>query len=258
MRIIDNRTSAGGGSAGTAAGVVRLAIATPNDDELLARFVSDGDETVAVFVIVVPAPSTTFTTRRNCAEPPAGSDGSEQVTVPALSGAGVEQANEGPVFCVKEAKLVPDGRTSFHTTVNAGREPLLATRMVYVIVPPRPAGSVGPVLVIERSGEVTCTAAVDVLLAGLGSEMDATVAVLVIVVPALAVTFTTRVNCAEPALIVARVQLMVPVLPEAGAEQVNEGPVFCVNDANVVPDGSTSVQATFCAETALLFVTVMV
>src|SRR5438876_850944 len=106
-----------------------------------------------------------------------------------------------------------------------------------------PAGTLlpGPLLLIERSGEVIVTPKDEELLAGFASDGDETVAVLVMVVPTPPVTFTTRANCAEAlALIVARVQFTVPALPTAGAVHVKPGPVFCVKEANVVLGGSTS------------------
>ena len=124
---------------------------------------------------------------------------------------------------------------------------------------PPTATEAGPVLTIEMPAGVIGTPAEAESLAELGSDADETAAVLVIVVPAPPVTFTTRLNCAEALeFMLARVQLMAPVLPALGAEQVNEGPLFCVSDANVVFDGRVSVHAAFCAAEGPLFVTVMV
>jgi hypothetical protein len=95
------------------------------------------------------------------------------------------------------------------------------------MVVPTITAPAGPVLVTERSGEVTGTPAEPVLLEELGSDDDVTVAVFVTVEPTPPVTFTTRVNCAEAlAFIVARVQLTVPALPAAGVEHVKTGPVL--------------------------------
>src|ERR1051326_9593659 len=107
---------------------------------------------------------------------------------------------------------------------------------------------VGPLLVIERSGEAIVTPKEEELLARFVSDGEETVAVLVMVVPMPPVTFRTRVNCAEAAaLMVAKVQLTVPALPTAGVEHVKTGPVFCFREANVVLGGSTSFIATVSA-----------
>jgi hypothetical protein len=232
---------------------------TPKEEELLARFVSDGDETVAVLVMVVPTPPVTFTTRVNCAEALAFIVARVQLTVPALPTAGVVHVKTGPVFCVREANVVLGGSTSFIATVSAAVVPPLVTVMVYEIVVPTVTAPGGAVLVIERSGEVTGAPKEEELLPGVGSDADETVAVLVMVVPTPPVTFTTRVNCAEsPAFIVASVQFTVPALPTAGEVHVKAGPVFCVREANVVLAGSTSDHATVCAASGPLFWTVMV
>src|SRR2546421_529609 len=184
---------------------------TPTEEELLARFVSDGDETVAVLVMVVPTPPVTFTTRVNCAEALALIDARVQFTVPALPTAGALHVKADPVFCVKEANVVLAGNTSDHATLCAASGPLFWTVMVYVAVVPTVTGPTGPVFTIDMSAAATCTAEVAELLAGLGSpDVDVTVAVLVMVEPGLPVTFTTRLNCAEaPGLIVASEQLTV-------------------------------------------------
>jgi hypothetical protein len=132
--------------------------------------------------------------------------------------------------------------------------------IAYVIVVPTVTAPAGPVLVIVTSAELTGIANVAELLAGLASpDVDVTVAVFVIVVPGLAVTFTARLNCAEsPEFIVGSAQLTVPPLSTGGVLHVKPGPVFCVREANVVPAGSASIQATSDAASGPLLATVMV
>lgn len=115
--------------------------------------------------------------------------------------------------------------------------------------------------VIERSAVgVIDVEAVLLLLAGFGSDVEAEiVAVLDTVPPAAAVSCTTSVKFAvAPLTNEPMVQVTVPAAPAAGVVQLNEGPLFCVIDANVVLGGSTSVSETVAASVGPLLATAIV
>jgi hypothetical protein len=98
------------------------------------------------------------------------------------------------------------------------------------------------------------------LFAGVGSAVVLlTVAVLVTVPVAAVVTLSTIVNVALVAgFSVAIVHVIGPVPPTAGVVQLNVGPLFCVDDANVVFAGSVSFSATAVAPDGPAFATVTV
>jgi len=102
--------------------------------------------------------------------------------------------------------------------------------------------------------------AVEVLFGGFASVVaDVTLAVLVIVPLAAALTFTTNVNVAvAPDANVAMFAVTVPVPPTAGVVSVNAGPEVCIIETKVVFAGTASVSETACASLGPLFVSVNV
>ena len=102
------------------------------------------------------------------------------------------------------------------------------------------------VLIVIRSAwtaVATTSAAVAVLLAGLGSEVaELTVAVLLMAVPAAvpAVTFSTTVKLADPAAKLGLVQVMDPVPPTTGV--VHDHPAAMTIDWKVVFAGVVSAR----------------
>lgn len=116
--------------------------------------------------------------------------------------------------------------------------------------------------VIARSAEPTATTVVTVcaLLAGVGSGVEVViVAVFVSVVPPVAEVLTPMSNTEEePLAMLAIVQVMVPLLPTAGALHEKAGPEVCENEANVEPAGTASVRDSVVAALGPLFVTVTV
>jgi hypothetical protein len=117
-------------------------------------------------------------------------------------------------------------------------------------------------LVIDRSAvastiEVT---AVELLLAGFGSGDDAVTVAVLLLGPsgAATATCTTMENVADvPAVSVAMEQETAPVPPTEGFVQMNDGPVNCDSETNVVFGGSVSAIVTLAASDGPLFVTLM-
>jgi hypothetical protein len=96
---------------------------------------------------------------------------------------------------------------------------------------------------------VPATVAVDELLAGFGSLVDAAMVAVLSRLPVKpAPTFTTRVKVADAALAsVGHVAVTVPLPPAGGVVNVAAGPLFCEKDTNVTPTGSTSESTTVLA-----------
>ncbi len=109
-------------------------------------------------------------------------------------------------------------------------------------------------------GPTTSVGSVSVLFAGSGSAVvDDTVTVLLSVVPAAvpAARRTRRSKVAEaPAASVATAHETVPVVPVAGAVQVQ--PAAGVRLSNTVPAGTTSLNCTFAAAPGPRFSTAIV
>src|SRR4051794_34146738 len=101
---------------------------------------------LAVLVSVAPSGALPFTrtTRVKVALPPEASVASVPVTVPVPPTAGVELLNVGPVFCVKDTKVVLGGSASLSTTFWAAAGPVLLGEAAEVEVAP-PAARAGPV-----------------------------------------------------------------------------------------------------------------
>jgi len=117
-------------------------------------------------------------------------------------------------------------------------------------------------LVIDRSAVASAIAvtAVELLLPGVGSEVDDdTVAVLLLgPTGAAGAICTTMENVADvPAVSVAMEHETVPVPPDGGLMQVKAGPVNCDSETNVVFGGSVSDIVTLAASEGPLFVTLM-
>jgi hypothetical protein len=69
----------------------------------------------------------------------------------------------------------------------------------------------------------------------------------------------TKLNVAEaPLASDAMLHVIMPVPPTAGAAQLNEGPLVCVAETNVVPAGVVSVSCTLAASDGPAFATVTV
>jgi len=116
-------------------------------------------------------------------------------------------------------------------------------------------------LVTARSAAaVKVVVTLEALFAGAGSAVVVlTFAVLVMVPVAVAATLNTKLNVAEAAgASTAIVQVIVPVAPTAGVEQVNAGPLVWFAETNVVLAGTASVSETFAPAEGPLFVTVTV
>ena len=149
---------------------------------------------------------------------------------------------------VHAPKLRPAGAASVTVASVTSPGPLLATTMVYVVVPPGVTLVTPSVLVIARSAltgaPITVSASLAALLAGTGSAVaELTVAVLVITVPPATAmpTLTVRLNAAlPPAARVAMVQVTVPPAPTAGV--THDQPGAAVSDTKVVPAGSVSAR----------------
>ena len=101
--------------------------------------------------------------------------------------------------------------------------------------------------------------AVELLLAGVGSADDVTIAVLLLGPRGAATAIcTTMEKVADvPAVSVAMEQETVPVPPTDGFVQMKAGPVGCDSETNVVFAGSVSVIVTLAASDGPLFVTLM-
>ena len=102
----------------------------------------------------------------------------------------------------------------------------------------------------------TVTLAVALLFEGLGSVTDEepiSVSVITVPVAVPAFTFATRVNeAAEPAARLAMLQLIVPVAPTAGVEQLHAAGL--ASETKVVLVGIASVKVTVVAAAGPLFV----
>jgi hypothetical protein len=139
---------------------------------LFAVFVSVvEDETVAVLVATVPLATEddAFTTSENWADCPLSKVGMPQVTVPPDPAPGVLQLAVGPVFCVIDANVMPDGRLSVNVTFCALSGPEFETVRVYVKLGPPAVAVAGALLVTPTSAEATLVDAVALSLSGFGS-----------------------------------------------------------------------------------------
>src|SRR5258706_15772502 len=95
-------------------------------------------------------------------------------------------------------------------------------------------------------GGVTAVVAVALLFAGTVSEASLLPLIVFVTEPETAVTFTTTVNDAEPALASEAIeQLIVPVPPIAGFVQFQ--PAGAAGDWNVTPEPIDSVVLAFAA-----------
>ena len=114
---------------------------------------------------------------------------------------------------------------------------------------------------IERSASAAAiwVIAVELLLAEFGSDVDVTVAVLLLgPIGAASAICTVIVNVAVvPAVSAAIEQETVPVPPTEGLLQMNAGPVGCASETNVVLGGRVSAIVTLAASEGPLLVTVM-
>ena len=108
----------------------------------------------------------------------------------------------------------------------------------------------------QPSSEFTSVKAVAELLLGFGSlDVPPIVAVLVIVPPGAALTFTTRVIDTDPMVEIGpSEQLTVPTLPTGGVLQVPG----LVSETKVVPAGMMSVKVAPASESGPLFVMTIV
>jgi hypothetical protein len=202
------------------------------------------EETVAVFVIVVPAAPVACRTIVKTPDAPEAIDGIVHVTF------GVVQAQ--PAAGVTDTKEVPAGTRSVSTAFAAPPGPLFVTVTVYVTFWPVTTAAGVPVFVTARSasdGAATGVETLEELFVGSGSAVvDVIAAVFPMSVPVSvpAGTATTSVNVsAAPAGKRARVQLTVPVEPTEGVEHVQVP--GDTSDTNVVPEESGSVSATLVA-----------
>ena len=107
-------------------------------------------ETVAVLFNVPVNAGAMFAVSVNCADAPFDRRGMEQLTVPAIPTTGMVHNAAGPVFCVMEAKVVPDGRLSLTTALTSVSGPLFVTVIVQAIVLPAVAVG-GAVFVTDKS-----------------------------------------------------------------------------------------------------------
>ena len=123
---------------GTAA-VGAAAVTVAEDVALLLGAVESvvADAIVAVLLIVAPTAVAgfTFKTSVKLALVLAGNDAIVQVIVPAAPTAGLAQANDGPLFCVSDTKVVLTGSTSVSVTVCASLGPLFVAVMLYEMFP---------------------------------------------------------------------------------------------------------------------------
>ena len=127
------------------------------------------------------------------------------------------------------------------------------------MVPPIRTFPAGPLLVIERSAEVTVVSTMVASFSGLRSASDVTDAALIMSVPDAVPEgmWVTIVNVVEaPAASDDRVQLTVPPAPGAGVLQAKAGPDW-LSDTNVKGAGRLSMSATVVAAFGPLFATVM-
>ena len=206
---------------------------------------ADGDVTVAVLLITVPAAvaGATVTTRVKTELPTGRVPMVEQLIVPLEPTAGLVQVQ--PAGVTSEAKVVPAGRVSVIAAEAATVGPALDTVMLYVTVLPAPTGSGLSVIVTDRSAlAVTVVVAVALLLprfvSGVGEPTE-TVFVTTVPFATAAPTLTTRANVEVPTAIVPGTeQLNAPVPPATGAVQNHPGDVIetMVVFAGIEPDTS--------------------
>src|SRR6266498_349689 len=240
-------------SAATPTTVVVLAV-------LFAEFGSVVEEdTVAVFPITVPlgVPELTFTTSVNDAELNGASVAIVQVWVPVPPTASGEQLH--PAAGVTETKVVLTGITSLRVTDVASWGPSFRTVRVYVMLPPTATGSGESDFRTRRfAPELTVVVALAELFPVIASSVEATLAVLVMIVPfgVAAATFRTKVIVLVPTGTEGLVQVCVPVPPTGSGGQVHPAPG--VTDTNVVPGGVVSERETFDAASGPELVTLIV
>lgn len=86
---------------------------------------------------------------------PAIRDAIVQVTVPPDAGGGVEQPNNGPLFCVNETNVIPAGIGSVRVAVTESSGPRFDRVMSYVTFAPAGA-SAGPDFETPRSALCAC------------------------------------------------------------------------------------------------------
>jgi hypothetical protein len=198
----------------------------------------------------------------NVALPLAAKTAMLHVTVPGAPIAGVVHVNVGPVGCDSAANVVFGGSTSVSTTFVAFDGPAFVTVMPYDTLVPADAVAVAVFATATSAVTPTVVGAVELLLPGVGSAVaDETVAVFDNGVPfgVAAEMLTTSVKTADAAAgSDAIVHVTAPVPPDAGAVQMNVGPLVCDSDTNVVFAGVVSVHATVDASDGPLFVTVIV
>jgi hypothetical protein len=224
--------------------------------ELLAGFGSDVDEVAeAVFVMVVP-PATfasTFTTSVKVAVPPAAKVGLVAVMFPVPPTAGVVVVQ--PAGAVNETKVVLAGTASVRLALSASLGPALLAVIVYVMLAPGATGSGESVFVTDRFADGAATVVVSVselLLESSSGVEDATVAVLLMVVPGAVPGFTFTTNVTVGNVVTAtvpRVHVTVAVPVQVPCDGVAE--------TKVVPAGTASVRVTLWASDGPLFWTWM-
>jgi hypothetical protein len=106
-----------------------------------------------------------------------------QITVPVPPAGGSVQLKAGPLFCVRETKVSPEGSVSLSVASEARSGPELARVIVYVMFSPAVAVT-GPLFTTDISAEPTMLVVVLLSFSSLGSGVDElTLAVLVSSVP---------------------------------------------------------------------------
>jgi hypothetical protein len=227
---------------------------------LFAEFGSVVEEdTVAEFVITVPlgVPELTFTTSVNDAELNGASVAIMQVWVPVPPTASGGQLH--PAAGVTETKVVLTGITSLRVTDVAVCGPSFRTVRVYVMLPPTATGSGESDFRTRRfAPPLTVVVALAELLAVTASSVEATLAVLVMIVPfgVAAATLSTKVIVLVPTGTEGLVQVCVPVPPTGSGGHVHPTPG--VTETNVVPAGVVSEKETFDAASGPALVTMIV
>jgi hypothetical protein len=159
---------------------------------------------------------------------------------------------------LSETKVVFAGIASVNVAVEQLLGPELVTTAVSVMLLPAETGLGVPALVTDRSQAVaTGVATVVLLLAELGSLVEAETEELAVTVVAatVAATFTTTMICDDAlAARVVAVQVTLPVAPTAGV--VQDQPAGTEIEANVVLVGTACTKLTADADPGPLFVTV--
>jgi hypothetical protein len=221
---------------------------------LLFLFVSAVVEaTVAVSVMIVPpaVPVFTLKTAVTVAVAPGGTLELEQDT-----GAEFGHVQEPPPVTPTDTKAVLAGAASVKVALLQLLGPELAMTCVYVMLLPAETGFGAPLLVTDRSHWSAMNVETLVLLfEELGSLVDEVTDELAVIVPcgAVAGTFTTTMTSASvPVVMDGSVQFTVPVLPTAGAVQLQ--PAGASTDSKVVLVGVASLKLTAEAEAGPLFV----